>query len=447
MVLDFTKYSDAEVAQAVALGRFPAADGLRLEFLHYSVLRLALQIRARPAMEESGLAEMDRILHGNREFLAILRRNAGDAAFPATMEAFIRWGDRDRGVVEPPYRSFEDFLAREVGGSLMAGYPYDALRMYWDHATFRVPAPEDVYGWGLPTTPPPTPAVPAADLPEAEVSSGPTIEEYEAWVGNGGVTDGERDSGEEGTESERDELESEKGEERERDDAGNGSEDEVDRLFGQLAVGGEVSSPGLEGAWRYSPDFSLPERSGEPLFLPDPSDADGLTPFRRSVTPSDSWRFDETDVPASPQPRPRLRRNAGMVRVDSPFVEAELGSPRVAAEIPALGARRLRLLPPRPESSQASSSAAAPVVSRGSRRVASSSRLPPPLPTPSTSTGSVAGSVEAEFVYNGLLGPMGPSTPGSQGGLDNDADQGEAEEEMSEEERRAARRMGKRKAE
>lgn len=62
MVLNFDDFSAAELAQAEALGLLPAADGLRLEAIHYSVLRLTLQIRAQPSSEESALAEMDRIL-------------------------------------------------------------------------------------------------------------------------------------------------------------------------------------------------------------------------------------------------------------------------------------------------------------------------------------------------------------------------------------------------
>ncbi|TCD68287.1 hypothetical protein EIP91_011253 [Steccherinum ochraceum] len=457
MVLDFTKYSDAELAQAQALGLLPAADGLRLEIIHYSVLRLTLQIRAQPSTEESALAEMDRILHGNRQFIAVLRRNAGDVAFPSVLEAFIRWGDRAEGGSEPRYRSFEDFLAREIRGSLMEGYPYNALRMVWDHATFRVPAPEDVYGWGFPTSPPPTSV---AGLSQA--GNRPGV----------GEADEERDDG--GMDDERDELESEGGGERGAEGEGHESEDEVDRLFGQLSVGRGVS------------------------------------------------RFDETDVSLTPPPRPRSRQAPALVRVDSPLPGSERES-ESSGSVPSAptGPRRIRLLPPRPAPSAGSSSLLAttepplvitlPVLANlrrqgGGRRAqpppplvpsTSASRRPlnpagtyrgmsrlskgeeallvggdygapssaastkyvargcgfkfshvtPLLPTPSLTAGSTAGSEESEFVYNGLLGPMGLDSSGSQVGLDSDDDQDEVGEGMTEEERRVAKRMGKRKAE
>lgn len=152
-----------------------------------------------------------------------MRRNAGDVAFPVVLEAFIRWGDRAEGVTVPRYRSFNDFLAQEIRGSLMDGYPYNALRMLWEHATFRVPAPEDVYGWGLPTS-----------LAPSSVAG-----HYERGFDEYGDGDEDRVVG--GTAGERNELEGGGESEGRSGSEGDESEDEVDRLFGQLSVGREAS--------------------------------------------------------------------------------------------------------------------------------------------------------------------------------------------------------------
>lgn len=110
-----------------------------------------------------------------------------------------------------------------------------------------------------------------------------------------------------------------------------------------------------EDLTRHSPEFSLVEGREEPLFLPDPSDADGLTPWRRSVTPFELNRFDETNVSQTPPPRPRFRRAPALVRVDSPLprLEREPELLEGVRSAPA-GPRRIRLLPPRPAPSTVS---------------------------------------------------------------------------------------------
>ncbi|TCD67461.1 hypothetical protein EIP91_012378 [Steccherinum ochraceum] len=363
MALDFTQFSAAELLQAEVLGRLPAVDGLTLEAIHYTMLRLTGQILACPEAEEELLSEMDKVLQENREFLTLLRRNAGDAAFPPVMESFLRWGNR--GDPESPLRqsTFRDFLGREIGSSLRVGYPYDALRMLWTHATFRVPAPDDVYGWGFPSTRPPSPAgsspVPLPVVVPVEVSRpGDLIDE-----------EGSEEEKDEASEDGEDELEGSSSERSGRGVRGGGdSEEEVDALFENLMLRGRSSSPSFEelGRWtpepvtegrldqvgpsleelgRWTPGPMVPDPLREPLFLPDPSDADGLTPLWRAGRSPSPLRFDETDVSQTPPPRPRTRRPSTLVRVDSRVTVDETDPVEEPSRAPIPAARRIRLLP------------------------------------------------------------------------------------------------------